>query len=70
MYYRQSNLGYSLHRDNIQCIALSTFQTTGLGSDGWEAGGVGKEYYRWLRQINDPLRLMAMLALGSLCFTV
>lgn len=45
MYVLQGNqLGYSLHRDIIQCTALSTFHTTGLGSDGWEGGGVGKEY--------------------------
>ena len=38
MYYRETNLGYSLHEDIIQCIALSTFQTTGLGSDEWGGG--------------------------------
>ena len=45
MYYRETNLGLIFTTQRfIQCIALSTFQTTGLGSDGWEGGGVGKEY--------------------------
>lgn len=45
MYVLQGNqFGLFTTQRFIQCIALSTFQTTGLGSDGWEGGGVGKEY--------------------------
>ena len=45
MYVLQGNqFGLFTTQRVIQCIALSTFQTTGLGSDGWEGGGVGKEY--------------------------
>lgn len=40
MYVLQGNqFGLFTTQRFIQCIALSTFQTTGLGSDGWGGGG-------------------------------
>ena len=43
MYVLQGNqFGLFTTQRFIQCIALSTFQTTGLGSDGWGGGGGGE----------------------------